>query len=97
MEKNYTNIRNENNKDSLEDTQKGILLESQKELQVEITFLRKWNKSIQAKLNEVMTERNNAVKQKAELEEKYTEMRLLAIRLFMCLCLCIIIIILLII
>lgn len=97
MEKNYNNIRNENNKDSLEDTQKEILLESQKELQVEITFLRKWNKSIQAKLNEVMTERNNAVKQKAELEEKYTEMRLLAIRLFMCLCLCIIIIILLII
>lgn len=86
MEKNYNNIRNENNKDSLEDTQKEILLESQKELQGEITFLRKWNKSIQAKLNEVMTERNNAVKQKAKLEGKYTDMRLVAIRLCIFLC-----------
>ena len=47
--------------------------------------------------NEAITERYKAVKQKAELEEKYTEMRLLAIRLFMCVCVCIIIIILLII
>ena len=86
MEKNYNNIRNENNKDSLEDTQKEILLESQKELQGEITFLRKWNKSIQAKLNEVMTERKNAVKQKAKLEGKYTDMRLVAIRLCIFLC-----------
>lgn len=97
MEKNYNNIRNENNKDSLEDTQKEILLESQKELQVEITFLRKWNKSIQAKLNEVMTERNNAVKQKAKLEGKYTDMRLVAIRLCIFLCVSMIINILLII
>lgn len=57
-----------------------------KELQGEITFLRKWNKSIQAKLNEAITERYKTVKQKAELEEKYTEMRLLAIRLFIFLC-----------
>lgn len=97
MEKNYNNIRNENNKDSLEDTQKEILLESQKELQVEITFLRKWNKSIQAKLNEVMTERNNAVKQKAKLEGKYSDMRLVAIRLCIFLCVSMIINILLII
>lgn len=97
MEKNYNNIRNENNKDSLEDTQKEILLESQKELQVEITFLRKWNKSIQAKLNEVMTERNNAVKQKAKLEGKYSDMRLVAVRLCIFLCVSMIINILLII
>ena len=57
-----------------------------KEQQGEITFLRKWNKSIQAKLNEVMTERNNAVKQKAKLEGKYTDMRLVAIRLCIFLC-----------
>ena len=97
MEKNYNNIRNENNKDSLEDTQKEILLESQKELQGEITFLRKWNKSIQAKLNEAMTERYKAVKQKAKLEEKYSDMRLVAIRLCIFLCLSMIINILLII
>ena len=86
MEKNYNNIRNENNKDSLEDTQKEILLESQKELQGEITFLRTWNKSIQARLNEAITERYKAVKQKAKLEEKYSDMRLVAIRLCIFLC-----------
>ena len=68
-----------------------------KELQGEITFLRKWNKSIQAKLNEAMTERYKAVKQKAKLEEKYSDMRLVAIRLCIFLCLSMIINILLII
>lgn len=97
MEKNYNNIRNENNKDSLEDTQKEILLESQKELQGEITFLRTWNKSIQARLNEAITERYKAVKQKAKLEEKYSDMRLVAIRLCIFLCVSMIINILLII
>lgn len=68
-----------------------------KELQGEITFLRKWNKSIQAKLNEAMTERYKAVKQKAKLEEKYSDMRLVAIRLCIFLCVSMIINILLII
>lgn len=68
-----------------------------KELQGEITFLRKWNKSIQAKLNEAMTERYKAVKQKAKLKEKYSDMRLVAIRLCIFLCLSMIINILLII
>lgn len=68
-----------------------------KEQQGEITFLRTWNKSIQARLNEAITERYKAVKQKAKLEEKYSDMRLVAIRLCIFLCLSMIINILLII
>lgn len=59
---------------------------AENELQEEIKFLKQWNKSIQARLNEAITERYKAVKQKAELEEKYTEMRLVGIRLFIFLC-----------
>lgn len=67
------------------------------EQQGEITFLRTWNKSIQARLNEAITERYKAVKQKAKLEEKYSDMRLVAIRLCIFLCVSMIINILLII
>ena len=70
---------------------------AENELQEEIKFLREWNKQTSMKMYEAMRDKHLLAKQAAELEEKYTEMRLLAIRLFMCLCLCIIIIILLII
>lgn len=70
---------------------------TENELQEEIKFLREWNKQTSMKMYEAMRDKHLLAKHKAELEEKYTEMRLLAIRLFMCLCLCIIIIILLII
>ena len=81
----------------MEDENRLELQNVTKELQGEITFLRKWNKSIQAKLNEAMTERYKAVKQKAKLEEKYSDMRLEAIRLCIFLCVSMIINILLII
>lgn len=71
--------------------------ETENELQEEIKFLKEWNKQTSMKMYEAMRDKHLLAKHKAELEEKYTEMRLLVIRLFMCLCLCIIIIILLII
>lgn len=83
------NIMEEKNTDQRQKTEN--------ELQEEIKFLKQWNKSIQARLNEAITERYKAVKQKAKLEEKYSDMRLVAIRLCIFLCLSMIINILLII
>lgn len=81
----------------MEEANTGQRQETENELQEEIKVLREWNKQTSMKMYEAMRDKHLLAKHKVELEEKYTEMRLLAIRLFMCLCLCIIIIILLII
>lgn len=81
----------------MEETNTDLQQKTENELQEEIKFLKQWNKSIQARLNEAITERYKAVKQKAKLEEKYSDMRLVAIRLCIFLCVSMIINILLII
>lgn len=70
----------------MEETNAGQRQETENKLQEEIKFLKEWNKQTSMKMYEAMRDKHLLAKQKAELEEKYTEMRLLAIRLFIFLC-----------
>lgn len=71
---------------NMEDANTENKQETGNELQEEIKFLKEWNKQTSMKMYEAMRGKHLLAKQKAELEEKYTEMRLLAIRLFIFLC-----------
>ena len=70
----------------MEETNTDLQQKTENELQEEIKFLKEWNKQTSMKMYEAMRGKHLLAKQKAELEEKYTEMRLLAIRLFIFLC-----------
>lgn len=70
----------------MEETNAGQRQETENKLQEEIKFLKEWNKQTSMKMYEAIRDKHLLAKQKAELEEKYAEMRLVDIRLFIFLC-----------
>lgn len=74
------------NINNMEETNTEQRQETENKLQEEIKFLKEWNKQTSMKMYEAMRDKHLLAKQKAELEEKYTEMRLVGIRLFIFLC-----------